>query len=224
MSATTKITGIIPTYNEEINIEAAIDSLSFVDELIIIDSYSTDKTVALANAKGVRLVQREFDDFSSQKNYAINLAKHSWIFILDADERIPSLLKKEIQTELTKTDTSAAYWIKRSNIFMNKRIKYSGWQHDKVIRLFKKETSKYDGKLAHEEIQTEGEVGFLENKLEHYTYKDFNEFVRKNTFYAQLQAKDLAKKVKRPLFFILSLNRPFDFSNTTSFKKDFLMA
>ena len=101
MSATTKITGIIPTYNEEINIEAAIDSLSFVDELIIIDSYSTDKTVALANAKGVRLVQREFDDFSSQKNYAINLAKHSWVFILDADERIPSLLKKQIQTELT---------------------------------------------------------------------------------------------------------------------------
>ena len=136
MSTTTKITGIIPTYNEENNIEAAIDSLSFVDELIIIDSYSTDKTVALANAKGVRLVQREFDDFSSQKNYAIDLAKHSWIFILDADERIPSLLKKEIQIELTKTNTSAAYWIKRSNIFMNKRIKYSGWQHDKVIRLF----------------------------------------------------------------------------------------
>ena len=222
MSATTKITGIIPTYNEEINIEAAIDSLSFVDELIIIDSYSTDKTVALANAKGVRLVQREFDDFSSQKNYAINLAKHSWIFILDADERIPSLLKKEIQTELTKTDTSAAYWIKRSNIFMNKRIKYSGWQHDKVIRLFKKETSKYDGKLAHEEIKTEGEVGFLENKLEHYTYKDFNEFVRKNTFYAQLQAKDLAKKGKKATLFHFIAKPSFRFFKHYVLQKGFL--
>ena len=222
MSATTKITGIIPTYNEEINIEAAIDSLSFVDELIIIDSYSTDKTVALANAKGVRLVQREFDDFSSQKNYAINLAKHSWVFILDADERIPSLLKKEIQTELTKTDTSAAYWIKRSNIFMNKRIKYSGWQHDKVIRLFKKESSKYDGKLAHEEIQTDGEVGILENKIEHYTYKDFNEFVRKNTFYAQLQAKDLAKKGKKATLFHFIAKPSFRFFKHYILQKGFL--
>ena len=222
MNSSTKITGIIPTFNEEHNIKAAIDSLSFVDELIIIDSFSTDKTVEIAKAKGVRLVQREFDDFSSQKNYAIDLASHSWIFILDADERIPSLLKKEIKTEINKKNASSAYWIKRSNIFMNKHIKYSGWQHDKVIRLFKKETSKYNGKLAHEEILTNGEVRVLKNKIDHYTYKDFNEFVRKNSFYAQLQAKDLAEKGEKANLLHFIVKPSFRFFKHYILQKGFL--
>ena len=91
-----KITAIIPTLNEELNIEEAIASLAFADEIIVIDSYSTDKTLSICEKLNVRLIQRVFDDFSSQKNYAIDQAAHNWVFILDADERIPPDLSKEI--------------------------------------------------------------------------------------------------------------------------------
>ena len=91
-----KITAIIPTFNEEIHIEEAIQSVQFADEIIIIDSFSTDNTVKIAKKHNVVLIQRIFDDYSSQKNFAIDKATHNWICVLDADERISISLKKEI--------------------------------------------------------------------------------------------------------------------------------
>ena len=91
-----KITAIIPTYNEEIHIEAAIQSVSFADEIIIIDSYSTDKTLEIAEKYNTRIIKRIFDNFSNQKNHAINLATNKWIVLLDSDERIESNLQGEI--------------------------------------------------------------------------------------------------------------------------------
>ena len=217
-----KITGIIPTFNEELHIAAAIESLSFVDELIVIDSYSTDKTVEIANAKSVKLIQRKFDDFSSQKNFAINLASHDWVFILDADERVPIELQKEVLSKVNKVTTKSAFWIKRSNFFMKRRIKHSGWKNDKVIRLFKKEECKYNGKLAHEEIHTEGEIGLLKNSLDHYTYKDFNSFIKKKNLYAQLQAKELAKKGKSPNAFHFLFKPSFRFFKHFILQRGFL--
>ncbi len=90
----TKITAIIPTLNEEIHIEEAIKSVSFADEIIVIDSFSTDNTVVLAEKYNVKIIKREFDDFSSQKNFAIEQAKHHWIYILDADERVTHEVRK----------------------------------------------------------------------------------------------------------------------------------
>ena len=93
MIESTKITAIIPTLNEEFNIEDAIRSVSFADEIIVIDSFSDDNTLEIAKNHKVRIIQRQFDNFSSQKNYAINLAKHNWIYVLDADERVNEELK-----------------------------------------------------------------------------------------------------------------------------------
>ena len=222
MNPTVKITGIIPTFNEEIHIEAAIDSLAFADEILVIDSYSTDNTVALAKAKGARIIQREFDDFSSQKNHAINLAHYSWIFLLDADERVPAALQKEVIAEVNKDSTSSAYWIRRSNFFMKRRIKYSGWKNDKVIRLFKKEDCKYNGKLAHEEIKSVGKVSILLNYLDHYTYKDFNSFIQKKNLYAQLQAKELAKKGKKATLLHFIFKPSFRFFKHFIWQKGFM--
>ena len=92
----TKITAIIPTLNEEIHIEAAIQSVHFADEIIVIDSYSTDNTVILAEKHNVKIIKRKFDDFSTQKNFAIEQAKNPWIYILDADERVTPEVEKEI--------------------------------------------------------------------------------------------------------------------------------
>jgi len=222
MNKSVQITGIIPTYNEELHIESAIDSLAFVDEILVIDSYSTDKTVELAKAKGVRIVQRVFDDFSSQKNYAIDLASHTWVFLLDADERIPVKLQQEVIFEVNQESTSTAYWIRRSNFFMKRRIKYSGWKNDKVIRLFKKEECKYNGKLAHEEIHTTGTISILNNYLDHYTYKDFNSFIKKKNLYAQLQAQELAKKGQKTTFLHFIFKPSFRFIKHFILQKGFL--
>jgi len=206
-----KITAIIPTYNEEKHIAEAIKSVSFADEIMVIDSFSTDKTVEIAKAFNITFLQRKFDDFSSQKNYAIKKAKYNWVFILDADERVTPELKKEILAVLISKTRKDAYWIYRTYHFMGKKIKYSGWQTDKVIRFFKRDLCKYNGKLVHEEIETKGNIGFLKNKLEHYSYNGFDHYITKLNQYAWFQAKALHKKGKKVNLFHILIKPPFRF-------------
>ena len=115
MNISNKINGIIPTFNEENHVEAAIDSLKFTDEIIVLDSFSTDATIERAKSKGAKILQRKFDNFSSQKNFAIEHASHSWIFLLDADERVSTELQKEVLEVVSKPSKYSAYWIFRSN-------------------------------------------------------------------------------------------------------------
>lgn len=211
MKKKTGISAIIPTFNEALNIEAAIRSVDFADEVIVIDSYSTDHTVKLASKHNVRLIQRVFDDFSSQKNHAIALAENDWVFILDADERVPKALKEEVlQTVKNKTET-VAYWIYRTTFYMAKEMKYSGLQNNKVIRLFKKDVCRYDGRLVHEEIETKGDVGFLTNKISHDPYNGIDRIIQKRNKYAQFQAQALFNQGKRPNVFHFLMKPTFRF-------------
>lgn len=206
-----KITAIIPTLNEEINIEQAIKSVDFADEIIVIDSYSSDNTVSLAKKHNVNLIMREFDDYSSQKNYAIEKAKHNWIYVLDADERVTPKLKKEI-TEAVKTPNDlVGFNVFRTFYFAGKKLKYSGYQHDKVIRLFRKDKCQYNGKKVHERIKADGEVGFLNNKLEHYTYRNYNHFIEKLNRYAGIKAQILYEKGASVNAFHLLIKPPVRF-------------
>ena len=192
-----KITAIIPTLNEEKNIEGAINSLSFADEIIVIDSFSSDQTLAICEKFNVKLIQRQFDDFSSQKNYAIEQALHDWIFILDADERIPQTLLDEIKELMIAPQPHVAFNIYRTFFYEGQKVKYGGWQTDKVIRLFRKDKCRYDGKLVHEEIIYEGRIGSLVNKMDHYSFKNHNQYKSKLEFYAELQAQELLKSRKK---------------------------
>ena len=132
----TKISAIIPTLNEEVHIEDAIQSVSFADEIIVIDSFSTDRTLELAKKYDVKIIKREFDDFSSQKNFAIDAASHPWIYILDADERVTPELEKEILKAVKNPKNNVGFYVKRSFHFAGKNIQYGGCQRDKVVRLF----------------------------------------------------------------------------------------
>lgn len=217
-----KITAIIPTFNEEMHIEEAIKSVSFADEIIVIDSYSTDNTGALVKKYNVTFIQREFDDFSSQKNFAIEKAKYDWICLLDADERIPDILKNEILETVAKSNEVVAFWIYRSNIFMNRIIKHGGWQNDKVIRLFRKDSCRYNGKLVHEEIKTEGKVGYLKNKIIHDSYKGIDNVISKRNKYAELQAKTLYNKGLKPNAFHFLMKPTFRFVKHYFIQKGFL--
>jgi len=197
-----KITAIIPTYNEAHNIEDAIQSVSWADEIIVVDSFSTDNTVELATAKGARILQREYENSASQKNWTIPQASHEWIFLLDADERVEEGLKNEVQQILSlKEETHQAFWIKRRNFFMGKEVKYSGWQGDKVIRLFKRDECKYEEKSVHAEVICNGTIGYLKEKLVHNTFKDIYHYLEKWDRYTTWSAKDRAQKGEKPGFY-----------------------
>ena len=146
-----KLTAIIPTKNEETNIISAIKSVDFANEIMIIDSYSTDKTVELATPLVNVILQRKYKNSADQKNWAIPKAKHKWIIILDADERITPKLKEEIIETINSNTTYSGFWIKRQNYFMHKKVEFSGWRHDKVIRLFKKDECKYENTSTNKE-------------------------------------------------------------------------
>ena len=192
-----KVSAIIPCFNEEQNIKAAIESLNWADEIIVVDSFSTDKTPEIAQAMNVRFIQHEYESPAIQKNWIIPQATHDWVFVLDADERVTKELKVSVQTILSQNEIKEnGFWIARSNDFMGKRIKYSGWQGDKVVRLFQK-SCRYDDKQVHEEIITSGgNFGTIKTPLLHNTYISFDHYIDKLNRYALWQAKDLLKRNK----------------------------
>lgn len=186
-----KITVIIPTFNEQDNIQRAINSVSFANEILVIDSFSTDKTLEIISKNSnVKLIKRVFDNFSNQKNYAIQKAKHSWIFILDADEEVTTELTEEILQKIQHPNKNIGFYVYRNFFFGDKKLNFSGWQRDKVIRLFKKDKNTYKGKV-HEKIQSNGNVGYLEKKINHYSYKNLIQYKAKLNKYAKLQAEEI---------------------------------
>lgn len=193
-----RITAIIPTFNEEVHIKSAIESVLWCDEIIVVDSFSTDKTVEIVKSfPQVRLLQHEYEHSAAQKNWTIPQATHPWIFLLDADERPTPELVEEVKS-VVKTGTKfSAFWIYRRNNFMGKRINYSGWQSDKVIRLFKKDECRYQNKHVHAEIETKGGVSILREKLIHYTYKDLNSYLKKADRYTTWGAIDRFEKFQK---------------------------
>ncbi|WP_027124559.1 glycosyltransferase family 2 protein [Gelidibacter mesophilus] len=204
-----KLTAIIPAGNEIQNIEAVIGSVGFADEILVADSFSMDGTYEKAQQLATKVVQREFQYPASQKNWIIPQAKHEWILLVDADERVTPELRTEILEVLKNPDAKyVAYWIGRTNMFMGERVNYSGWRNDKVIRLFKRDFCKYEDKHVHEEIIANGHIGALQNKLLHHGYTSLDKYVEKMNRYATWQAKDYDHKTGKltPYHFML---KPF---------------
>jgi len=213
---------IIPCYNEAHNIRALLETVDWVDEILIVDSFSTDETLAIAKEFPVKILQRQYQYPAEQKNWAIPQATHDWILILDADERVTPELKTEIQHILSGTPDKVGYWIGRQNFFMGKEVRYSGWQNDKVIRLIHKSHCVYEDKLVHEEITTNGLIGMLEHRMTHNTYRDITHFLEKVDRYAGWSARDYDSKTGRVSLYHLFLKPLFRFIKHYCFKLGFL--
>lgn len=197
-----KVTAIIPTFNEEENIEAAIKSVLWADEIIIVDSFSTDSTQTIAASYNTNFIQHQYTNSAAQKNWIIPQAKHEWIFLLDADEYASDALIDEVKTIVKDGNEIAGYWIRRKNFFMGKKVNYSGWQNDKVIRLFKRDLCKYENKNVHAEIIAEGPIGKLKYEIIHNTYKGLGHFINKISWYSTWKAYDkIEKGASTNLFF-----------------------
>jgi len=187
-----KLTALIITYNEIGYIESCLDSVRFADEIIVVDSYSTDGTYEyLSKDPDVKVIQNPFENFTQQKSYALNQASNDWVIFLDADEVVTDPLRKEIQQTLQSDSPHVAYWFYRKFMFANSPLHFSGWQTDKNYRLFRKSKARFsDRKLVHETLEIDGTSGILENRLIHYCYKNFQDYKQKMLHYGRLKAKE----------------------------------
>lgn len=208
---------IIPTYNEIAYIEDAIKSVDFADEIIVIDSFSTDGTKEKAIALGCNVFERKFDNFSNQKNHVILLAKGDWILFVDADERVTQKLKLEI-LEAIKSPIYSAYKIKLPHFYMNRFLYHL---ENKIVRLVKNENIYFEG-AVHERLIHSGKLGVLKNFMIHYTYKGLFQYINKKDSYAWFQAKMAIDKKKKPTFFLLVFKPFYRFFHTYIIKRGFL--
>ncbi|MCT4641401.1 MAG: glycosyltransferase family 2 protein [Bacteriovoracaceae bacterium] len=207
-----KITAIIPTFNEEVNIKTAIESCLFADEIIVVDSFSTDKTLEIARSyPQVTVLEHEYVYSAAQKNWTIPQAKHDWIFLLDADESTDEKLIKEIKDTVANPQ-HVAYWIGRQNYFMDQKLNHV-WSGDAVIRLFRKSKCKYEDKHVHAEILADGSIGRLKQKLGHDTYKGkgLTAHLKKADRYSTWAALDRVNKIKKVTAYHLVVKPFFGF-------------
>jgi len=173
-----RVTAVITTFNEEDNIGPCIESLLWCDEIIVVDSYSTDGTVEIANGfEKVDVLQRQYFGSASQKNWAMDQAETEWILIFDADERCTPALQAEIERLLRTGPDAEAYTIKRRVYFMDRVIRFSGWQHDRVVRLVKRGAGRYPNKRVHADMQTRGPAPVLRNPMLHLMIESFDQYL-----------------------------------------------
>lgn len=193
-----KISALAITLNEAHHIEAYVNSLWFADEIVIVDSFSTDGTVEKASQNPkVKIFKRPFKNFSDQKNFAISMAKNDWITFFDPDEEITPAMAEEIISTV-KNPKAIGYFVKRDYHFMGKLMKYSGIQNDYVIRLFNKNHCRYNDNFVHELLIADGKTEHLKTHLPHHTYTSLDDYTEKLHHYSELQAKMLYKKGKKP--------------------------
>lgn len=199
-----KISVVVLTKNEEENIVDCLESVKWCDEKIIIDDYSTDRTVEIAERFGVKIYKRHLEnDFSKQRNFGISNAIGDWILFLDADERVSKDLKEEINQNLKNTPKINGYFIKRADVLWNKELLYGELGNINLLRLAKKGAGEWRGKV-HEQWKISGSIGQLNNKLYHFPHQTLKEFLSEINFYSNIRAKELlGEKVKASPFSII---------------------
>ena len=187
----------IITHNEEENIRDALESVKWADEIVVVDSFSTDRTQEICREYTDKVYSFEWSGFSEQKNRAVSMTTHPWVFVLDADERFTDGLRDEIANLLKSTPLMDGYYVSRKNYFGKRWIKHGGWWPDYTLRLFRREKGMFEKREVHEGIKINGNTGRLKNPIEHYTYKDVNDYLKRMQTYSALAAKELFKNGRR---------------------------
>lgn len=218
-----QLSALVLTYNEEENIADCLESISWIEQVVVVDSFSDDRTKEICQQyDNVNFYENEFKDFAAQRNFGLNKIKTDWVFVIDADERVTEKLKKEIIKTLNENEAAAeGYEIARKNYFLGKWIKYCGWYPDFTLRLFKSKY-RYSG-LVHESPQINGKIKKLDNDFIHYTYRDLESYVAKMNHYAELGAKNDFQNGKKTSIFYVFIRPIFEFLKIYILRRGFLL-
>jgi glycosyltransferase involved in cell wall biosynthesis len=192
-----KVSVTIITRDEAANIAAAIESVRWADEIVVVDSGSTDATVEIARRYTDRVVVRPWPGFVAQKNFAAEQARHDWILSIDADERVPPELAAEIQALLAGTPTAAGYRIPRVTFHLGRWMRSTDWYPDYQLRLYDRRRARWKGRLVHESVHTDGLVERLRAELQHYPYRDIAHHLQTMDRYTTLAAQQLFEDGRR---------------------------
>jgi glycosyltransferase involved in cell wall biosynthesis len=186
-----KITGCVITLNEARSIEACLRSLALCDELLVVDSHSTDRTRELAAACGARVIERDWPGYRSQKQFAVDQASHDWILFLDADEQLSPELANEIAAHRESGELSSkpAWDMPFLASYFGRQIRHGDWHPDRHTRLFDRRRGRFGGHEIHERIEFEGALGHLSGHILHDSYESLDDQLAKLTRYAALMAE-----------------------------------
>ena len=188
-----KLSVTVITKNEAADIEAALQSVAWADEIVVVDSGSTDDTVAIARRYTDRVVPRDWPGYPAQKNHAASIASHDWILSLDADERVTPELARAIQALMAAGPAEAGYKIPRVTWHLGRWIRTTDWYPDHQLRLYDRRAARWTGRHVHESVSVDGRTGLLHGELQHFAYRDIAdhlETIDRYTTYAARQMQE----------------------------------
>jgi glycosyltransferase involved in cell wall biosynthesis len=192
-----KLSVTVITLNESANIDACLASVSWADEVLVVDSRSTDDTVRRAESRGARVLVRDWPGYSAQKNFAAAEAAHDWILSIDADERVPPALAAEIQALLAGSPAAAGYRVPRVTWHLGRWIRTTDWYPDFQLRLYDRRSSEWKSRRVHESVEVRGQVARLRHDLEHYAYRDISHHHQTMDRYTTLAADQMFEDGQR---------------------------
>lgn len=201
---------VLVVKNEEHNLEDALRSVRGFSEIVIIDDFSTDDTLAIARKYTSNIHQVKWRGYAGQKQAGIDKASMPWVFVLDADERVTGPLAEEISAAVDNAEYSAWY-IPRKNFFLGQWIRHGGWWPDYTLRLFRKDSARMEQREVHEKIISTGRTGHCKNPVEHYTYREISDYIKKMDVYSSLAAKELHNRGALFRYYQPVLKPPFTF-------------
>jgi glycosyltransferase involved in cell wall biosynthesis len=203
-----KLTLCVITLNEEDRLGPCLESASFADDVVVVDSGSTDRTREIAESHGARVVTNEFEGHVQQKNHAVDLAETDWILSLDADERVTPELRAEIGRALEGGDLPAAFSMPRRTFYLGRWIDHGGWYPDRKVRLFDRRRARWGGVNPHDHVQVDGDAVKLSGDIEHYSYRSISDHLKQIDFFTTIAAKEKAAAGQKPRLWRLLLH-PF---------------
>lgn len=204
------IAAVVLTFNEEKNIGDCLESVKWTDEIVLVDSFSTDRTIEIAGRYVAKVFQKKWAGFAKDKDFGIEKASSEWIILLDSDERVTEELRREIERTIDQDTSCAGYFIPRKNYFSDKWIKHCGWYPNYMLRLFKRDKGRHDDREVHERVIVDDKLGYLKEPLIHYSYESVSDYRKRFDRYTSLEAQEMVKNNAR-IVWLFPFRRLFEF-------------
>lgn len=216
-----KLSAAVITKNEEKKIGDCLDSLSFADEIVVIDCGSTDRTAEIAESKGAKVIFHQWEGHIGQKNYAVGQTTGQWVLSLDADERVSAKLREEIQRALSNP-VADGYAIPRLVYYINRWIRHCGWYPARKVRLFRRDKGRWTGENPHDRIELEGRCENLNGDIYHLSFDSISEHLQTIDHFTEIAAREKAAKNERAGFWPIVFRPPVTFIKMYFLKLGFL--